>query len=293
VSTYEHFYCNYHFALLIFLIILNIDYEILHFSVAYTRLTKDDSESARKIKEKFIKGEVAYPSSIGTKTSTTNACNAAQMYQQINSRLQSILEKAHSSNPLSFPMQLIDSFEWHLKSIFDVQNLQNEWIVLTKDERVNMDGQDPTSSIHNAKDDESNHLKKIASTLITDPIVARVNKSDSSPKKRLQYIFDAKSPTGAYHRLLVHALCKFHGLHSISSDTTLSINSNSIENRKSKKRQVARVLTISGKYQVSHLKLKDHLVALESLKIRRLKLQQIDQKEIQENPVNPLQPDII
>ena len=41
-----------------------------------------------------------------------------------------------------------------------------------------------------------------------------------------QFLFDAASPTGGFHRLLLHAVCQYHGLHAVSKMVDISGRSN-------------------------------------------------------------------
>lgn len=42
----------------------------------------------------------------------------------------------------------------------------------------------------------------------------------------VQFLFDAASPTGGFHRLLLHAVCQYHGLHAVSKMVDIGGKSN-------------------------------------------------------------------
>ena len=175
-------------------------------------------------------------------------------------------------------MELVRCFEEHLKSVLGSDDDNDEattgkmeeekdWEVINEEEVRNDEYTEDT----NHKED---YMIKIESALLTSPTQIR---SSVTGKKRLQYVFDSESPTGAYHRLLVHAVCKFHGLHSLSSDTKVMIG-----DEKKQTKDVARVLTISGKFQAGHLQLLDHLKQLEDSKEKELKHRENLQKKADE-----------
>ena len=55
--------------------------------------------------------------------------------------------------------------------------------------------------------------------------------------------FDASSSTGGFHRLLLHAICQFHGLNATSATTTATITTLSAKTHEKE----ARLLTVTGK----------------------------------------------
>lgn len=205
------------------------------FLFSYFRLSKNDSKTAQAVKERFLKGEVAsYVEKITKKELPLNASSsatAAFMYEKINSRLRNILEKSYSSNPHTLSMDLLNAFELHLISVLGDDN---EWVILQKEK----------------DNDEQGKMKKLEHALLKAPVVAI---SPRAGTKVIKYYFDAESSTGAFHRLLLHAVCKFHGLNSVSSDVTIPDSNND------SKKQVARVLNVSGKFHGSQLRLTDHL----------------------------------
>jgi len=64
-----------------------------------------------------------------------------------------------------------------------------------------------------------------------------------------QFFFDADSTTGGFHRLLLHAVCQFHGLHAVSKMVDITIDS------KSK----SRALNVTGVLGEKKFRLLDHI----------------------------------
>ena len=58
------------------------------------------------------------------------------------------------------------------------------------------------------------------STLLTQAptVLSTVSRreQDVATHVRVQFLFDAASPTGGFHRLLLHAVCQYHGLTAVS-----------------------------------------------------------------------------
>jgi hypothetical protein len=69
-----------------------------------------------------------------------------------------------------------------------------------------------------------------------------------------RFLFDADSPTGGFHRLLLHGLCQFHGLSAASSTMTVVVQGND-EVKK------ARVLTATGTFYGSDVHLVDFITS--------------------------------
>jgi hypothetical protein len=64
-----------------------------------------------------------------------------------------------------------------------------------------------------------------------------------------QFFFDAESSTGGFHRLLLHAVCQFHGLNAVSKMVDIAIGDNSR----------ARALSVTGTItEDSRYRLLDH-----------------------------------
>jgi hypothetical protein len=63
-----------------------------------------------------------------------------------------------------------------------------------------------------------------------------------------QFFFDAESSTGGFHRLLLHAVCQFHGLNAVSKMVDITIGD------KSK----ARALNVTGTITEDNYRLLDH-----------------------------------
>ena len=175
-------------------------------------------------------------STVSSSSPTALAVTPSSMYSTINARLRNILEKSYNPTTKTLPMQLITWFELHLISI------------LTNNEDIGDKG-------NFNEDDLVIQLDKV---LKQRPRITLTQ----AKKKRIQYYFDSKSPTGAYHRLLLHAVCKFHGLNSVSSDAS-SVTNNKL------KRTDARILTVTGSCLLPQSRLVDYLAHLENTKERQ------------------------
>ena len=69
-----------------------------------------------------------------------------------------------------------------------------------------------------------------------------------------RFLFDADSPNGGFHRLLLHGVCQFHCLHATSSTTEINIMVNDSNVRKR-----ARVLTATGTLSGADVRLVDFI----------------------------------
>ena len=65
------------------------------------------------------------------------------------------------------------------------------------------------------------------STLLTQaPTVTTTARRDDDQTISVQFLFDAASPTGGFHRVLLHAVCQYHGLTAVSQMIELAGRSN-------------------------------------------------------------------
>ena len=53
-------------------------------------------------------------------------------------------------------------------------------------------------------------------TLLREAPVVVTRKAATTTTTSIQFLFDGKSPTGGFHRLLLHAVCQYHGLAAVS-----------------------------------------------------------------------------
>lgn len=52
------------------------------------------------------------------------------------------------------------------------------------------------------------------------PAVSSAASDDRVVRRKVRFLFDATSPTGGFHRLLLHAVCQYHGLTAVSQMIT-------------------------------------------------------------------------
>jgi len=204
-------------------------------------------ENLREIRDKFFECELSEGKrSINVhrkKRVEDNIVTPKKLIQRIDKRLQLVVEKACKN---SFPAcKVVESFESFLVRSF-IDNVDDL----------------------NHKEDSS-FAAIIEDVLLKPPIVTRAKSKNENDENTtiittVQMFFDGESPTGGFHRLLVHAAAQFHGLNSKSNlvdgiqieekDGSSGINNRGHRNR-------ARVLTVTGKSVMGkEYKVLDHIL---------------------------------
>lgn len=91
-------------------------------------------------------------------------------------------------------------------------------------------------------------------TTTTTPSESESPSQTTGPEKRTvvaEFLFDADSSTGGFHRLLLHGVCQFHGLRATSSTTTATEGDGG---------RNARVLSATGTFSEPTLRLVDFIM---------------------------------
>ena len=153
------------------------------------------------VRHQFFEGEIGHggTAAVIRKQPLVHSEEPAVMLKRIHERLRNVLFRACTNSEAT--LLIIDAFEACLKSSF-------------------LKG-------------KAKSLKQV-DTLLEVPTVS----IRTSGHTTARFCFDASSSTGGFHRLLLHAVCQFHGLNAISTTTTLTTSSGET---------VARLLTVTGK----------------------------------------------
>mmetsp|Transcript_22386 Transcript_22386/g.33479 ORF Transcript_22386/g.33479 Transcript_22386/m.33479 type:complete len:527 (+) Transcript_22386:162-1742(+) len=226
----------------------------LEYRSEFTRLvTNDDSDNPDLsiVKEKFLRGEVAATS---TTTTTTHSkrkketyTNGNTMYNQIDVRLRKVLSRAlqNSKDSENNAEKVICAFESLLTSLKADEQMKRK--------------KDNAEEAEKGRKEREEVLKDV---LLRLPSISwkehskkekKHEEDEHISKKTLvaQFVFDAKGK-GGFHRVLLHAVCQFHGLHAHSTTTSVTT-----EGGKDSK---ARMLTVTGKCHGRKFRLVDYAV---------------------------------
>lgn len=159
------------------------------------------SEDAKlaDVRDKFLNGEIGHGIAVQhpsrKKELEEASVTPAMMMNRIHRRLRGVVVRACCNS--EFSMGVIDAFERFL---------------------VNCFAMGPTASLH------------LVDTLIEAPTITKL----TTGQTLVRFYFDSTSSRGGFHRLLLHAVCQFHGLHAVSISVDLNQNSKS------------RLLTVTG-----------------------------------------------
>lgn len=138
-----------------------------------------NDDSLRDLREKFLECEIAAPAPKLQK-SNRKVLTAEDMMRRIDNRLRRVVVKACQN---SYPaVKVVTAFE--------------EFIIATF-----------------TKDDFQDDPLWWSSLLIENPTVTEGGNDD---KLEVLFAFPGASPTGGFHRLLLHAVAQFHGLSPLS-----------------------------------------------------------------------------
>jgi hypothetical protein len=158
-------------------------------------------DSLKSVRDQFFEGELSgRPTEARSRVSLNRNLTAQDMLHRIDDRLRRIVVKACTN---SYPAaKVVEVFETFLVTSFSgkkVKELSSDW----------------------------------SSDLLLEPPTITRRKD---LRHVAQFFFDAESSTGGFHRLLLHAVCQFHGLHAVSKMVDIEINDKSR----------ARALTVTG-----------------------------------------------
>jgi hypothetical protein len=179
--------------------------------LGYRRFMQDDS--LKSVRDQFFEGELSGTTTEPRSRGTLNRTLTAQdMLHRIDVRLRRIVVKACTN---SYPAaSVVAKFESFLVTSFagkKAKELSSDW----------------------------------SSDLLLEPPTITLRKD---LRHVAQFFFDAESSTGGFHRLLLHAVCQFHGLHAVSKMVDIEIDDKSR----------ARALTVTGTITEDKHRLLDH-----------------------------------
>jgi hypothetical protein len=183
-----------------------------------TKFREDDAMDS--LRQKFFEGELPNPFH-STKSPTTSTINdfstltPVDRFHQIDGRLRRILVKACvNSYAATKVVNTLEEFLIRAHSGETDNITRGEWLEFLLE---------PPTAITRDRQCSSDVTSSSSST--------------SSESWITQYLFDADTSTGGFHRLLLHGVCQFHGLRPTTSSMHVMIGT---ETKK------ARVLTASG-----------------------------------------------
>jgi hypothetical protein len=170
-----------------------------HTSQAFNKLMTD--VRFETLREKFLEGEmpvIEHPSSSTKSVKAANELSAATMLDRIDPRLKRVVFKAGTnSQPAFLVMQRLEEF---VVQVFAGVSAE---------------------------------VETFTDLLLEAPIVTKLGDS----RYKCRFYFHPDLPSGGFHRLLLHAICQFHGFQVTSKTMDIQIG---IETK-------ARTLTVTGR----------------------------------------------
>jgi hypothetical protein len=169
--------------------------------------------SLKSVRDQFFEGELSgRPDEPRSRGTLNRPLTALDMLHRIDDRLRRIVVKACTN---SYPAaKVVEVFETFLVTSFsgkEAKGLSSDW----------------------------------SSDLLLEPPTITRRKD---LRHVAQFFFDAEASTGGFHRLLLHAVCQFHGLHAVSKMVDIEIGDKSR----------ARALTVTGTIAEDKHRLLDH-----------------------------------
>jgi hypothetical protein len=179
----------------------------------------------RNIREQFFEGEFASVTPVvPLRPHRSNPTTAADQMNRIDNRLRNVAVRAcRNSGPAA---TVVDRFETFVIATF-------------------------LGSAHTTRLLEESWWHDL---LLQVPTVRRKPENTPASFMVLQFYFDPYSSTGGFHRLLLHAICQFHGLSAIS---------NMVDVGDSKQ---ARALIVSGRLTDAPHRMLQHLIREDTIK---------------------------
>jgi hypothetical protein len=179
----------------------------------------------RNIREQFFEGEFASVTPVvPLRPHRSNPTTAADQMNRIDNRLRNVAVRAcRNSGPAA---TVVDRFETFVIATF-------------------------LGSAHTTRLLEESWWHDL---LLQVPTVRRKPENTPASFMVLQFYFDPFSSTGGFHRLLLHAICQFHGLSAIS---------NMVDVGDSKQ---ARALIVSGRLTDAPHRMLQHLIREDTIK---------------------------
>lgn len=179
---------------------------------AMSKLSEDDRLA--DVRDKFFNGEIGHGPAVQApyckKVVEDKDAAPSVMFSRIHSRLRGVVVRACCNSALS--VEILDAFENFL--------------------------------VHCFVKGKTTVLLELLDTLLEAPTITKL----TTGLTIVRFYFDSESATGGFHRLLLHAVCQFHGLNAVS--TTVCLNGNA----------KSRLLTVSGSNIAGpHVRLVDHV----------------------------------
>lgn len=202
-------------------------------------MVDEDDEIYREVRGRFIRGEVATIAATSTSKSDhwlTDKLSAnssselpfwsdgARMFQRLDKRVRSVLVRAcrrgrfidHGS--MLSAVNILDVFEMYLVSAFGAKDqlsvkMDNSVDVVLSSVLLERPREIAPKNSTNATR-KSRGKKKTTDGEVDD---TKFHHFDSHNVKKVQFLFESTSSKGGFHRLLLHAVCRYHGLRGTSA----------------------------------------------------------------------------
>jgi hypothetical protein len=164
------------------------------------------------LRHRFVEGEIGHATSRKTTTTTgagvevvnNDIITPTQMLNRIHARLRSVVVRACSSSEIT--RNVVDALEAYLIRCF----LEHEEEEEEDTSKTRTGGSSNTWILHPVD------------TLLELPLVTKRRRATTTTTTTghppdiistvVQFHFDASHSNGGFHRLLLHALCQFHGV---------------------------------------------------------------------------------
>jgi len=158
-------------------------------------------DALKSAREQFFEGAGPLPTAISRQRSKPKEqepllLSASDRLHRVDPRLRRVVVRACRNSYAA--AKVVELFEECVVSVF---RGDGDW-VLVADETTTLDG-----------DDNNNNNTWWKDLLLQSPTVDTNNETGGY---RAQFHFHPTSPTGGFHRLLLQAVCQFHGLHTVS-----------------------------------------------------------------------------
>jgi hypothetical protein len=172
--------------------------------------TESDDIGIKGLREDFFRGEIGYPISRTPTNKPDVELTPRIMLNRIHGRLLTVVTRACSTSQAS--VKFVDRYERFLAQCFGKENVT------------------PLET-------------DVSVSLLKPPAVTR-KKSGSIIAR---FYFHPESSAGGFHRLLLHAVTQFHGLHAISKTVEMETDT-------------ARLLTVTGSLSGPNVRLLDYII---------------------------------
>jgi len=189
-------------------------------------------DALKSAREQFFEGAGPLPTTTATcrqrskpKEQGPLLLSASDRLHRVDPRLRRVVVRACRNSYAA--AKVVELFEECVVSVF---RGDGDWVLVTPvasvaDETTALDG------------DNNNNNTWWKDLLLQSPTV---DTNNGTGDYRAQFYFHPTSPTGGFHRLLLQAVCQFHGLHTVSRMVY------DVVQMESGSRSKARALTVTG-----------------------------------------------